>query len=69
MSDDDDDEDEGDDADDDHTQTEEAPTQTFTVGDLIEALKTKKKIPVSLPSSVVYNVFHYFCVIAYYQWA
>ena len=53
MSDDDDDEDEDDDDDDDDVQSEEAPSQTFTVGDLIEAMKTKKKIPVSQPSSVV----------------
>ena len=58
--DDDDDEDEGDDDDDDEdVQSEEAPSQTFTVGDLIEAMKTKKKIPVSQPSSVVNNVFHF----------
>ncbi|CAH3189731.1 unnamed protein product, partial [Porites evermanni] len=52
VSDDDDDEDEDDDDDDDDVQSEEAPSQTFTVGDLIEAMKTKKKIPVSQPSSV-----------------
>ncbi|CAH3187911.1 unnamed protein product [Porites evermanni] len=52
VSDDDDDEDEDDDDDDEDVQSEEAPSQTFTVGDLIEAMKTKKKIPVSQPSSV-----------------
>lgn len=55
----DDDEDEGDDDDDEDVQSEEAPSQTFTVGDLIEAMKTKKKIPVSQPSSVVNDVFHF----------
>ena len=59
SDDDDDDEDEGDDDDDEDVQSEEAPSQTFTVGDLIEAMKTKKKIPVSQPSSVVNNVFHF----------
>lgn len=59
MSDDDDEEDEDDDDDEEDAQIEEAPSQTFTVGDLIEALKTKKKIPVSQPSSVVNNVFHF----------
>ena len=59
SDDDDDDEDEGDDDDDEDVQSQEAPSQTFTVGDLIEAMKTKKKIPVSQPSSVVNNVFHF----------
>lgn len=53
----DDDDDDGDE--DDDVQSEEAPSQTFTVGDLIEAMKTEKKILVSQPSCVVNIVFHF----------
>ena len=55
---DDEDEDEDDDDDDDDVQTEVTAGATLTVGDLIQAMKTKKKIPVSQPSSVVSGVFH-----------
>ena len=47
--------DDGDD-DEDDVQSENAATTTLTVGDLIEAMKTKEKIPVSQPSSVVSDI-------------
>ena len=36
---------------------------TLTVGDLIQAMKTKKKIPVSQPSSVVSGVCFFFVIV------
>ena len=67
ASDDEDDEEDDDDDDDDKDVNEEnddTPSEvtagaTLTVGDLIQAMKTKKKIPVSQPSSVVSDVFYW----------
>ena len=64
SDDEDDEEDDDEDNDDDKDVNDDTPNEvtagaTLTVGDLIQAMKTKKKIPVSQPSSVVSDVFYW----------
>ena len=63
ASDEDDEDDDDENEDNDDTQIEVTAGATLTVGDLIQAMKTKKKIPVSQPSSVVSHVFLPVCSI------
>lgn len=57
------DSDSDDDDDDEEEDNEVTGGATLTVGDLIQAMKTKKKIPVSQPSSVVSGACFFFVIV------